>query len=164
MPLLPKLEGSSSTTTCMLCETVWTIQLSWNLYHFHNQTEKSKEVTQKNGAWHGNSLKVKISLYIGEEEMLTWSPASQIVSNKMAYICQLRLRNPLDCLTDVAEWAMVLPHIPQSIKNVSKAFLRCLAFPKEYSQNQAWVYNKVSSTSQPFCSNSFSIKNGIHDL
>lgn len=47
MPLLPKLEGSSLSTTCMQCETLWTIQISWNLYHSHKQTKKSKSVTQK---------------------------------------------------------------------------------------------------------------------
>lgn len=151
MPLLPKLEGSSSSTACMLCETVWTAQLSWNLYHSHKQTEKSNAVTQKNGAWHC-SLRVEIFLYIGED-MLTWSSASQIVSNKMTYFanCGSEIHS-----IDIYCWVSygLSIHIP-NMKTGSKAFLRCFAFPKDYPQNQAWVYIKESSTLQPFCLNSF---------
>lgn len=102
-------------------------------------------------------------LYTGEV-MLTWSPASQRVSNEIAHVANYGSEIHLNPhgLTNVVEWAVVLPH--PSRKTCPKAFLTCFAFSKDCPQNQAWDYNEGSSTLQPCCWNSCSIKNGIHDL
>lgn len=89
------------------------------------------------------------------EEMLTWSSAFQMVSSKMVYVCQLWLRNPLDCLTYDAEWAMVLPNIPQVWKlderNFSYALLSQKTILKAKPETTTkWVAHPNPSVEQFF--------------
>lgn len=161
-PPLPELEWPSSSTTCMLCKTLWTIQLSWNLHHSHKQTEKSKSVTHTNGAQNCNILRVQIqsSLYWQrsagphlQEFLMRWhmSPTTNQKSTVILMVWQT-LQSEL------------LSYHNSSRKTGSEAFLRCFTSSEDCPQNCAWEYKEESSTPRPCCWNSCSIKNGIHDL
>lgn len=129
MPLLPKLEGSSLSTTCMQCETLWTIQISWNLYHSHKQTKKSKSVTQKMEHDIATASGLK---FFSTSEKKRCSPEAQhlklfLVRQHMFANCgsEIHLTDRHIMLREL--WFSI--HIP-SAKTGSKAFLRCFAFPR----------------------------------